>query len=247
MDAEILKSFNAFSLQELDSNNLLMNTRFESKYLFHNSLLNTLLEKCKSCFNILSIDDIRLFDYQNDYFDTPAFQLYFDHHRQKSLRYKIRKRTYKNSGVSVVEIKKKTPDGISHKFRNISPDLESSASLIQANSFIKITDLKPSIISSYKRITLMNKLNMEKVTIDISLNFEFLNQKIIYNNIAIAEVKSAQLHKGDFETIMKSLGVRPGGISKYCLGVISLHPEIKHNNFKQVYKQILKLNSNDRY
>jgi hypothetical protein len=40
---------------------------------------------------------------------------------------------------------------------------------------------------------------------------------------------------------MKSRLMRPDGISKYCLGVAMLYPELKSNNFKEKILKIQKI------
>lgn len=245
MFSAILHHYETFSLSELDSNDLLMSNRFESKYFFHLSQVDTILEACKKNYKLLNIDDRRIFDYQNCYFDTADFQLFFSHHKGKPSRVKIRKRVYQNSNLSFLEVKQKTSKGTTNKFREISDRIENSADFILNHSGMDLKDLHPAINNQYKRMTFLHKERLEKVTIDINLNFDMFGKKAGFDNLAIAEVKTEKNSGSEFCSIMKSIGLREGGLSKYCLGVISLNPDIKHNNFKAMYKQIKKKNTNE--
>jgi len=243
MFSGILQAFQTFSLFELDSTNLLMKNRFEAKYYFHLSQLDSILEACQNRYNILKIDDRLIFDYQNFYFDTNDFQLYYHHHNGKAERYKIRKRVYLNSQLSFIEVKQKTKKGNTNKYRQEAVSLEHAASFLQSHISLDYNQLIPTLENKYKRITLLHKKNEEKVTIDINLIFASEKNNIAFNQIAIAEVKSESYSGTDFSNIMKLLGIREGGMSKYCMGMIALGIPVRHNLFNQSYNQILKKNT----
>ena len=40
---------------------------------------------------------------------------------------------------------------------------------------------------------------------------------------------------------MKEFSVREKSISKYCLGIVSLYPEVKQNNFKPILLTLNKI------
>jgi hypothetical protein len=37
---------------------------------------------------------------------------------------------------------------------------------------------------------------------------------------------------------MRQLGIRPCGMSKYCIGMLLLHADLKHNMFKEVLRKL---------
>jgi hypothetical protein len=145
--------------------------------------------------------------------------------------------------LSFIEVKQKTKKGNTNKYRQEAVSLESAASFLQSHISLDYTQLIPTLENKYRRITLLHKKNEEKVTIDINLNFASEKNNIAFNQIAIAEVKSESYSGTDFSKIMKSLGVREGGMSKYCMGMIALGIPVRHNLFNQSYKQILKKNT----
>lgn len=84
---------------------------------------------------------------------------------------------------------------------------------------------------------------MERLTLDINLQFknDFYEKKL--SNVVIAEVKQEKLSPSPFIKLMKKSGVRPGSISKYCFGVVFLYEQIKKNNFKPNLNIINKINN----
>jgi hypothetical protein len=56
-------------------------------------------------------------------------------------------------------------------------------------------------------------------------------------------VKSENYSGTEFASIMKSFGIKEGGMSKYCMGMIALNKDVRHNVFNESYKQIVKKNT----
>lgn len=79
---------------------------------------------------------------------------------------------------------------------------------------------------------------------DFNLAFFEKQQSIQYNNLVIAEVKADNISTIHFNTIMKKHKIRSGSLSKYCLGLISLNPTLKKNNFKMIFNQFINANNN---
>ena len=82
------------------------------------------------------------------------------------------------------------------------------------------------------------------VTLDFNLSFFEKQHFIQYNNLVIAEVKADNISTIHFNTIMKKHKIRSGSLSKYCLGLISLNPTLKKNNFKMIFNQFINANNN---
>lgn len=73
----------------------------------------------------------------------------------------------------------------------------------------------------------------ERVSFDTNLSFWTPNGRTSLNDVAIAEVKQERVDRSTpVMQRMRSLGVRPGGFSKYCMGVSLVSPDVKHNRFK---------------
>ena len=62
--------------------------------------------------------------------------------------------------------------------------------------------------------------------------------KISFEQLVFAEVKTMTGHNIAFCTIMKDMEIRSGSLSKYCIGIANLYKEVKQNNFKVTLKKI---------
>ncbi len=62
-----------------------------------------------------------------------------------------------------------------------------------------------------------------------------------YDNLVILEVKQERAKGSPIIEALKKYSIREGSLSKYCLGIMSIVPGIKQNNFKQNTLTINKL------
>lgn len=210
--------------------------RTDTKFCFPAQLLPQILEECRSDYRILEINSKREANYSTLYFDTDLLNLYFDHHNEKLYRYKIRIRNYVDSGLFYLEIKEKIK-GRTVKSRKKTAGIEENLSE-KSKQFISETlnqqlDLKAKLWNNFTRITLVSKTTPERLTIDFDLNFKNQNGGVDFSNLIIAEVKQGNRNRNSkIIEVLRKYGIRESGISKYCLGSISLNPELKYNNFK---------------
>jgi len=232
----ILPGFDPISLKEMDS--VKLQDRVDTKFMFRNTILGPVFKDMVKDYRILEIANYRYSNYETLYFDTDDFSLYRQHHNGKLNRYKFRSRKYVESDLHFFEVKFKSNKGRTVKERirhhEIVKELEG-----QAKEFlIEVSGHDPAIYKAqiwvnYKRHTFVSKTTQERLTIDTDLTFIDDKNRKTYNGLVIAEVKQgSSLDKSPFIALMKKYGVRAKSISKYCLGVISLHPEIKQNRFK---------------
>jgi hypothetical protein len=218
-----LSSFMPVGLNEMDDVSLM--NRVETKYVFSSGRLPDLLDLLSISYKVLEIETLRSFQYQTIYLDTPDLKFYTQQLRGKLNRHKIRYRQYKASGVSFLEIKKKTNKNRTMKWRikntlnNNSPDETASAFI---REFIQddFPVLRPVLMNGFTRITLIGKELKERITLDHDLTFENSegsNTALPY--LAVAELKRER-HSGQSPVgiIMKHAGIHPGSFSKYCIG-----------------------------
>lgn len=216
----------------------LMN-RVDIKYVFPSVKLPQILQSLVVKYQVMDIDNLRFFPYKTIYLDSPDLVFYYQHLNGKYDRYKIRFREYMLSGVSYLEVKKKTNKGRTIKNRIVNI-YDPAAYDDAAHSFIKkytsydIDCLKACLITGFCRITLVNLMENERITFDYNLTFsDFEGNKAEIPSIAIAELKkegrSMQSH---FCYLMKKLSIRPAGFSKYCVGSAVLHNTPKQNVIK---------------
>jgi hypothetical protein len=225
--------------------------RTDTKFVFSAQQLPTILKQLKNNFRILEVEGVRQSRYETLYFDTPDFQFYHRHQTKKLNRYKVRARKYVESDVNFLEIKFKNIKGRTVKERIKTSEInqffeshQEEAKFIERKTGVNCERIQPALWVNYNRITLVNNNHSERLTIDVGLNFEWEGEVADYSFLVIAELKQGKAERSVFSGIMKSLFIREGGFSKYCIGIASLHPEIKQNNFKPKFHYINKLKGN---
>jgi hypothetical protein len=240
----LLKAYQAITLQQLNSSAPLMH-RVDKKFVMPIHLLSGVLEQCVNQYDILDIDGLNIFRYRSSYFDTQDLHSYHQHHSGKASRFKIRKRTYLESQESFWEIKVTNNKGFLQKTRLPVVEDSEPANLLWAKEYIGelAQELFKTITVTYERITLLSKDRTEKVTLDLNMSFEGPNDTCAYRNVVIAEVKKEKDRPGFFSKQMKEAHVQKGSMSKYCLGLITLQKDLKHNNFKRKFEKIKALNN----
>jgi hypothetical protein len=240
----ILKRFEPISLQEMDSVRLM--NRTDTKFMVSRAQLEDMLLHLGANYRILEVGAARVNRYQTLYFDTVDFRCYREHHNGKRNRFKIRKREYVESRLSFLEYKEKTNKGRTIKSRI---KLGSIAELIdeKENAFIderthEHREYEPKLWNNFGRITLVDITAGERLTIDTDITFQYGDRNAGVPELVIIEVKRDE-QSGVSEVLrqLKHQLVRPESMSKYCLGVALLYPEMKSNNFKQKLLKIEKI------
>jgi hypothetical protein len=220
--------------------------RMDKKFMFNSCYLEDILKIASKDYYILEIDGKRFAGYETTYFDTPNYEMYTLHHNGKQNRYKVRFRTYIDSGLNFFEVKFKTNKGRTKKSRVQLPEKDHSLTGVVEALLVKKTPyessaLVPAIQVNYNRITLVNKNMTERLTIDFDLNYSLDNKNVGYPSLIIAEVKQDRSEGSPFIDIMQEKRVKNVSISKYCLGIASLAQNVKTNNFKPKIRYVNQL------
>ena len=224
--------------------------RTDSKYVFASRLLPEILINARDHYRILNIGNNRIFSYRSIYFDTAENKFYLDHHNGRSNRYKVRFRTYVDTGISFLEVKYKTKNGRTIKNRIRKDEIETRLSeesmrFIRDHLPFEPDDLESKICTSFKRITLVCKNSTGRVTIDFDLKFENNEKSKHLGNLAVAEIKQS-INNGsvsEFAGILNDLGINPTSMSKYCIGRVLVDDSVKYNQFKKNLLAINKIDS----
>jgi hypothetical protein len=241
---DILQRFDPISLKEMDRVKLL--NRTDTKFVFKRSDLPEILEKVCPHYSILEIENLRQNKYRTLYYDTPDFGFYTRHQNGKLNRYKVRFRKYVDSGLCFLEIKFKNNKARTVKSRVKVPDFEAelsedSIAFIQQVMGTEV-ELVPKLWNTFTRLTLVSKKDTERLTIDLNLGFEYEGREQSLDKVVIAEVKQEKMSRNStFVRTVKSMGIRPIGMSKYCIGTTVMNGDLKYNNFKQKLLIIKKL------
>lgn len=249
----LLHKFHGISLEEL-SRAPLMN-RTDQKFAFRLSDLAGILEAISDHYDVLNIDGKVLFNYTSQYFDDEDYSFFHDHHRSIPRRFKVRMRTYIDTGMSFLEVKEKKK-GRTDKRRIAIPDIHDKLSDEEreflASRIPDYKDLKPVMLNTYCRITLVNKHCEERLTIDFDIKngdqAETSETNQTLSQVVIAELKQPKLDRtSPFFQLMRLRRIRPFRISKFCFGMMDIYEKqfsLKTNRFKAKQLFIKKLSKN---
>ena len=86
----------------------------------------------------------------------------------------------------------------------------------------------------------------ERLTFDINLEFKWEEEEKKFPSLVIAELKQERKNRNSpFYKLMRSKGIRPYRISKYCIGAIELYDtkKLKYNRFKKKLLKLKKINN----
>ena len=244
--AGCLQDFESISLKALDAFKLM--NRVDTKYIFNRSQLVDILDKIKYNYKVLEINQQRLFNYESLYFDTPAYNFYFDHHNCRSNRIKVRFRKYVDTGDVYFEIKKRVNGERTDKYRVKTNAinhklLADEVNLMQSLSLQEQT-LENKVWINYKRITLASLSSQERVTIDMDMSFEKDGKLIGFSDLIVAEVKQDRFSRlSSFTYEMRKNIIPDFRISKYAIAVAMMEQGIKSNAFKYKINKLLKVNN----
>lgn len=238
----LLARFEPVSLAEMEAVALM--DRVDCKYAFSLAQLPGVLSALIPHYRVLEIAGLRLQRYSTLYFDTAAYDLYACHHAGRAERLKVRRRAYLDSGVSYLEVKRRTNHGRTIKERVPTRD-PLSALGSQESAFVEratpelVHALQPALLNGFSRLTLISRLRPERVTFDLDLSYRVRGCAKALPGLVVAEVKQASMDR-DSEALarLRALRIHPTAFSKYCVGVATLCPGVKHNRFMPVLRQI---------
>lgn len=254
----LLNDFNSHGLDDLNNANLM--SRVDSKFILPIAFLPVLLAGIRDQYTVLKIDDKRVFEYKNHYFDTPEMRFYQEHHNGKLNRFKVRHRSYVDTDTQFLEVKFKN-----NKKRTIKTRIKVNGLLQQGSveqnelcsQFIKqqmkhnFADLIISQQGGYHRIALASEKRAERLTLDFALWFEGIqgsekdgSEKVTLPGFFIAELKQNKRSKlSPAYQVLTAHGFSPTSFSKYCIGCALIYGDsIKSNQFKKTLLRIQQFN-----
>lgn len=241
----VVDEFAAITLEEMSGVALM--DRFDTKYILRADVAAEVLSQVTGEYRALEVAEARLQPYRTVYFDTGCFALYRAHHSDRPNRYKVRSREYVTSGVSFVEVKRKDRQDRTVKERIPTSELvrELSAAeggFIEATTPFAASSLEPTLLNSFRRLTLASTEREERATLDFGLTFHAGGRSITLPGLVVAEVKEAgRGRESALAEALRQRNIRPSGFSKYCIGVAMLYPGQKHNRFNPELRRVRRL------
>lgn len=225
---KILDSFNSVRLEGMEKVKLM--DRVDTKYLLPANRVSDLLWMMQGRYMVLEIGNSRISSYETVYLDTPDHYFFNQHVTGRTGRVKVRFRNYKSTGITFLEIKKKTKKNRTVKWRienSISDNNCNEKAIEFINSHLQLNsnELKPVLTNSFERITFASFDKNERITVDLNLSFTSPEGNSFgMPLIAIVELKSeGPAVRSPFSRLIKQFSNYPTGFSKYCIGCAMLH------------------------
>lgn len=256
--AEVAARTAPVGLAEINAEAALMH-RVDQKYLVtaatFRQLMDLAAQRLGDGLQVLDIDRQRVMGYESVYYDSPDLLGFRAHVQGRRRRYKVRSRSYVETGVSFVEVKYKTPAQTTHKVRTVYPDApepgrESLTSLpdhgvafagrVIADAYdLPLPDrMEPVLRTTNRRATFLvgehGSRGAGRMTVDVALEFDDGDSRSrLRPDMLLIETKSSGSPLV-VDHLLRTLGERPVAMSKYCVGLSLLRDGVAGNRWRRL-------------
>ena len=219
----------------------------------------------RSAVRALEIGGRRHLGYWSTYFDTEQLHLFLGAARRRPHRFKVRVRTYLDTGSTFLEVKTRNRRGQTVKSRvpttvsshdqlsqddrlfvatTLADKLErqqrTAAGRLELERELEpmISDLRPTLTTEYQRTTLLVADN-SRATIDHGLcvtSHDGTSRHLVDH--VVVETKSSR-RPSPIDRLLWDRGHRPVVFSKYGTGLVLLYPELPGSKWNRVLRQQL--------
>ena len=233
---DLLQQFAPITLEEMSGIRLM--NRIDTKFVTTLPVLMQLLQMARAEYRVQEIGNERNMRYDTTYFDTLDYNMFYIHQTGHTGRQKLRFRTYVSSNLQFMEVKTKNNHGRTKKKRiqvtDMSLEEPRKADFLADHLHSDIETLQPTLHNFFDRITLVNRAETERLTIDTSLHFDNLvtGQQRDMGPLVIVELKRDGLCHSPILEMLRLLRVHPHGFSKYCMGSAFTNNLLQVNRFK---------------
>jgi VTC domain len=224
-------------------------SRVDNKYLVTAATMAALAAELSDRFVALEIGGRRQFRYTSTYFDTPDLLTFRQHRQDRRRRFKLRTRTYLDSGDRWLELKLSGARGSTDKHRIPYDDAPDQTLTREAMDFVRDTllselrlvapeTLGAVLATDYKRVTLIDRAGAARLTCDTGLLCrDGQRDAPARRDLVLLESKSVD-GKALVDKVLRGMGVRPVTVSKYCLGIAALRG-LRANRWQPVLRRYL--------
>ena len=225
-----------------------LQTRRDRKYLVPADVFTEFIDIMSDRFAVLEIQGRRLFRYESVYFDTERLTAYHQHAYRRRRRFKVRTRAYLDSADCVLEVK--TEGGRGETIKDRLPyewadrhhltEAARQFALRRIGCEEVVERLEAVITTAYWRSTMIDPRLGSRLTCDVGLAFR--------REPGGAE-SGAKRHQGPADHVLvesKTVGVtstadnvlwrlgqRPVPLSKFCVGMALLQPDLPANQWNR--------------
>lgn len=218
-----------------------LQTRVDRKYLVPLPVFMRFISMVGDRLTALDIESLRVFDYESIYFDTTCLTAYRQHAHGRRRRFKVRTRAYLDSDECVLEVKTEGGRGQTVKERLPYPMAHRHVLTTDGREFVMdhLTDpvavpaLTEVVTTAYSRATLVDPVGGIRMTCDVDMFF-FDDVSACHGPQNCVLIESKTVGAAAFtDAALWQLGQRPLSISKYCVGMALLRPELPANRWNR--------------
>ncbi len=216
--------------------------RVDRKHLLAPDAAVAFLEAVGPRTRVLETDGVRAFAYESVYFDTPDLLSHRLAATGRRRRFKVRSRAYLETAAAYLEVKTKGARGLTVKDRipmafemrdRLTADGRAYATEELARIGLgpeTVDALAPVLITRYRRTTLLSP-DGTRATIDTDPSWIDAEGRVLEApDLVIVETKSAG-RGGEFDLVLRRLGIRTSNISKFGTGLAAMRPELLSNKW----------------
>jgi hypothetical protein len=233
-------------------------TRVDRKYVVRLSTFERLVDSLDDHWRALQIDDRRLFGYSSTYFDTADLHTYRAHLQRRRRRFKVRVRQSTDSDSCMLEVKRKGLRGVTVKERRDHAIGSQTELGEDGRSFVegslgghgdrrlaeRIGAFGPVVVTGNRRTTLACLSGHSRLTIDTDLVCGWGSAHSALRPGMVVLESKVEGHASQVDRLLRSFGVRPVPISKYCLGVASLGVDLPSNPWRRTMRSYFHIPGN---
>ena len=214
-----------------------LQTRMDRKYILEPEAVDAVIAGLDLALRRLTIDGRHDFRYETTYFDTPSLESFHGAVFGRGRRFKVRTRTYLDSGECLLELK--TVGGRGHTIKVRSPYPVHARDNLLPGAVRFLTDqglpveivqaLRPTMTTYYSRTTLADRTGA-RVTQDTGLRCRSESGVAGVGDLVLVETKSPG-SATSFDRLLWSAGHRPVSVSKYGTGMAAIDPTLPSNKW----------------
>lgn len=239
----ILDQLPTVSLDEVNDEAALL-TRVDRKYVVPAADLDAVLTGIPGL-RVLEIDGRRTSRYESTYLDTVDLDSWSASAHRRRRRWKVRTRTYADTGERWLEVKTRGSRGTTVKERLPHPGDDDLGVPPDAGGWVRdrlgaahVHGVDPgglvaTLHTSYLRTTLLLD-GAGRATIDRDLRWVSSHGSAAVGDVLVLETKAGTARPGPLDRRLWELGHRPTRISKYGTGLALLTPDLQRNRWHRV-------------
>ncbi|MFT4134988.1 polyphosphate polymerase domain-containing protein [Microbacterium sp.] len=242
-----LDRLGAVALDELVAEASLL-ARVDRKYVVPREDLDPVLAALDPHTRVLEIDGARDFAYESVYFDTPDLLSFRMAAQPRRRRFKLRTRSYLDTGSSFLEIKTRGARGTTVKERDAYEASRRAELTAEAREDVaaalegigvapdRVVELAPTLTTRYRRTTLLAPDGGGRATIDTGLEWiQPDGSGFALPEVVIIETKSAS-SVTPLDHLLWRRGRRPAVVSKYATGLAALDHNLPRNRWARLLR-----------